>query len=95
MLIGGAASLPNAVSYLSREAEILGKTIDEGRITDEVSDKVKEIKIAVEQVHAQCEQMKISEPAKFAMIDQHQFMLSDILKRIASFQRMLFTKKYL
>ncbi|MEZ5388178.1 MAG: hypothetical protein R3F13_21945, partial [Prosthecobacter sp.] len=95
MLIGGAASLPNAVSYLSREAEILGNTIEEGRITDEVSAKVKEIKIAVEQVHAQCEQMKISEPAKFAMIDQHQFMLSDLLKRIASFQRMLFTKKYL
>ncbi len=95
MLIGGAASLPNAVTYLSREAEILGNTIEEGRITDEVTQKLKEIKIAVEQVHAQCEQMKISEPAKFAMIDQHQFMLSDVLKRIASFQRMLFTKKYL
>jgi type II secretory pathway component GspD/PulD (secretin) len=95
MLIGGSASLPNTVSYLSREAEILGNTIEEGRITDEVTQKVKEIKIAVEQVHAQCEQMKLSEPAKFAMIDQHQLMLSDILKRIAASQRLMFTKKYL
>lgn len=95
MLVGGAASLPNTVSYLSREAEILGNTIEEGRITDEVAQKVKEIKIAVEQVHAQCEQMKISEPDKFSMIDQHQLMLADILKRIGASQRMLFTKKYL
>jgi len=39
--------------------------------------------------------MKLSEPAKFAMIDQHQLMLKTILQRLASFQRTLFTKKYL
>lgn len=95
MLMGGASSLPNAVAYLSRECETLGNTIDEGRITDEVSQKLKELKIAVDQVLAQCEQLKISEPAKFSLIDQQQASLRTILERIAYFQRMMFSKKYL
>ena len=94
-LLGGSQALPNTVAYLSREAEKLGNTIQESRITDEVGQKLKELKIAVERVHAQCEDMKLSEPAKFAMIDQHQQMLKTILQRLASFQRTLFTKKYL
>ena len=94
-LLGGSRSLPDTVAYLSREAEKLGNTIDEGRITDEVSRKLKELKIAVEQVSAQCETLKLSEPAKFAMIDQHQLLLRNILDRLAYFQRTLFTKKYL
>lgn len=94
-LIGGSKALPNTVAYLSREAETLGNTIQESRITDDVARKLKELKIAVEQVHAQCENLKLSEPANFAMIDQHQLMLSNILERLAYFQRMMFTKKYL
>jgi hypothetical protein len=94
-LIGGSAALPNTVASLSREAEKLGNTIEESRITDDVGQKLKELKIAVTQVHAQCETLKLSEPAKFAMIDQHQLLLKDILERLAYFQRALFTKKYL
>lgn len=94
-LIGGSKALPNTVAYLSREAETLGNTIQESRITDDVARKLKELKIAVEQVHAQCENMKLSEPANFAMIDQHQLMLKNILERLAYFQRLMFTKKYL
>lgn len=94
-LIGGSAALPKTVEYLSREAEILGNTIKESRITPEVGQKLKELKIAVERVYEQCDSMKLSEPAKFVMIDQHQQMLKTILERLASFQRTLFTKKYL
>lgn len=94
-LIGGSAALPNTVAYLSREAEKLGNTIEESRITDDVGQKLKELKTAVTQVHAQCETLKLSEPAKFAMIDQHQLLLKNILERLAYFQRVLFTKKYL
>jgi type II secretory pathway component GspD/PulD (secretin) len=94
-LVGGSAALPRTVEYLSREAEILGNTVKESRITPELTQKLKELKIAVERVAQQCENMKISEPAKFGMIDQHQQMLKNILKRLESFQRTLFTKKYL
>lgn len=94
-LVGGGAALPKTVEYLSREAEILGNTIQESRITDDVTRKMKELKIAVDQVYAQCENMKLTEPAKFAMIDQHQLMLKNVMDRLAYFQRVMFTKKYL
>lgn len=94
-LVGGSAALPDAVAYLSREAEILGNTVKESRITPELTQKIKELKVAVERINAQCESMKISEPSKFAMIDQQQQTLKIVLERIASFQRTLFTKKYL
>lgn len=94
-LLGGSAALPDAVAYLSREAEILGNTVKESRITPELTQKIKELKVAVERINAQCESMKISEPSKFAMIDQQQQTLKIVLERIASFQRTLFTKKYL
>ena len=93
-LVGGSAALPDTVAYLSREAEILGNTVKESRITPELSQKLKELKIAVERVDLQCDNMKLSEPSKFVMIDQHQQMLKTILKRLESFQRTLFTKKY-
>jgi hypothetical protein len=94
LLVGGSAALPNTAAYLSREGEKLGNTIEEGRITDEVSRKLKELKIAVEQVLQQCESMKLAEPAKFSMIEQHELMLKNTLERLVHFQRMLFTKKY-
>ncbi|WP_395746715.1 type II secretion system protein GspD [Prosthecobacter sp.] len=94
-LVGGSAALPKTVEYLSREAEILGNTIKESRITPELSQKLKELKIAVERVEQQCDSMKLSEPAKFGMIDQAQQSLRTILKRLESFQGILFKKKYL
>jgi hypothetical protein len=94
LLVGGSAALPNTASYLSREGEKLGNTIEEGRITDEVGQKLKELKLAVEQVLQQCESMKLTEPAKFSMIEQHELMLKNTLERLVHFQRLLFTKKY-
>ncbi|MDI1314295.1 hypothetical protein [Prosthecobacter sp.] len=94
-LVGGSAALPKTVQYLSREAEILGNTVKESRITPELGQKLKELKIAVERVEAQCDNMKISEPARFGMIDEQQQMLRTILKRLESFQTTMFKKKYL
>jgi type II secretory pathway component GspD/PulD (secretin) len=93
-LVGGSAALPKAVDYLSREAEILGNTIKESRITPEIRQKLKELKIAVERVEKQCDNMKLSEPANFVMIDQHQHMLKTILKRLESFASILFKKEH-
>jgi Flp pilus assembly secretin CpaC len=93
-LVGGSSALPKTVEYLSREAEILGNTIKESRITPEVRQKLKELKIAVSRVEEQCENMKLSEPAQFAMIEQHQQMLGAILKRLESFASILFKKEH-
>ncbi|WP_395752425.1 type II secretion system protein GspD [Prosthecobacter sp.] len=94
-LIGGSAALPKAVDYFTRESEILGNTIKESRITPEVKQKLKELKIAVQRVDEQCENMKLSEPAKFVLIDQQQHLLRNILKRLESFGSILFKKEHL
>jgi Flp pilus assembly secretin CpaC len=94
-LAAGVKDLPNASAYLSREADKLENTINEARITDETGQKLRELKIAVDQVIVQCQQLKLSQPDQYAAIDQNELVLGGILQRIAQMQRMLFSKKYL
>lgn len=93
-LVGGPKSLPNAVSYLERETDILHHTIYESRITPEETRKVKELKIAVEQLHAQCDIMKQQYPGDYAQINAHQQKLAALLARNQQMARLLFSKKY-
>ncbi len=94
-LAHGVRDLPNAASYLSREADKLENTIKESRFTDETSQKVRELKVATEQLISQCEQLKLSDPAQFASIDQNQLVFQGILQRITKMSRLMFTKKHL
>ncbi len=93
-IIGGPASLPNAVAYLTRETDILHHTIYEGRITPDESRKVKELKIAVEQLDAQCEVLKQQYPDQGALIYTNQQQLKGLLDRNQQMARLLFSKKY-
>lgn len=93
-LIGGPESLPNAVAYLTRETDILHHTIYEGRITPDETRKVKELKIAVEQLDAQCESLKLQYPGQLNLIYSHQQKLKGLLDRNQQMARLLFSKKY-
>ncbi|MDZ4289727.1 MAG: hypothetical protein U0984_17305 [Prosthecobacter sp.] len=93
-LIGGPAALPNAVSFLERETDILYHIINEGRITPEEPKKVKELKIAVEQLHAQCDIMKQQYPGDLALIEAHQQQLQDLIIRNHNIGKLLLSKKY-
>ena len=93
-LAKGVDDLPNAAAYLSREADKLENTVNEGMIVDETSQKLRELKVAVNQVIVQCEQMKISQPHLYAKIDQNQLVLQGVLQRISQITRIMFTKKY-
>lgn len=93
-LIGGPSSLPNAVSYLTRETDILYHTIYESRITPDESRKLKELKIAIEQLDAQCEILKAQYPAQQAQVYSHQQQLKALLDRNQQMARLLFSKKY-
>lgn len=93
-IIGGPSSLPNAVSYLTRETDILHHTIYEGRITPDESRKLKELKIAVEQLDAQCLVLKQQYPNDYATIYSHQQQLKALLDRNQQMARLLFSKKY-
>lgn len=93
-LIGGPKSLPNAVSYLERETDILHHTIFEARITPDESRKLKEMKIAIDQLFAQCDIMRVQYPSDLVSIDSHQQRLKKLQARHAELARLLFTKKY-
>lgn len=93
-LKGGPKALPNAVAYLTRETDILHHTIYEGRITPDESRKLKELKIAVEQLDGQCEILKQQYPSDYATIYDHQQKLKELLDRNQQMARLLFSKKY-
>jgi hypothetical protein len=93
-LIGGPRSLPNAVTYLERETDILHHTITESRITEDESRKAKELKVAIEQLRAQCDIMKVQYPGDLALIEAHQQQLSGLLVRNQEIGRLLWSKKY-
>lgn len=93
-LIGGPRSLPNAVAYLQRETDILHHTIYESRITEDESRKVKELKIAIEQINGQCEILKQQYPNDYALIYDNQQQLKALLDRNQQMAKLLFSKKY-
>jgi hypothetical protein len=93
-LFGGPGALPNAVSFLEREADILHRTISEGRITADEPRKVRELKIAVQQIHSQCDVMKQQYPGDQALIDAHQHQLRGLIIRCDQLTKLLSSKKY-
>ena len=93
-LAKGAKDLPNASRYLSREADKLENIVNENLITDETGQKLRELKIATEQLISQCEQLKLSSPGDYAVIDQNELVLKGLLDRIGRITRTMFSKKY-
>ena len=94
-LAGGMKDLPNAVAFLHREADKLEATINESRILPDTNQKIRELKIATDQMIAQCQQMKAAAPASFASIDQQELVLQGILTRLSRMARALFSKNHL
>jgi hypothetical protein len=93
-LAKGAKDLPNASRYLSREADKLENIVNENLITDETGQKLRELKIATEQLISQCEQLKLSSPGDYTVIDQNELVLKGVLDRIGRITRTMFSKKY-
>lgn len=94
VVVGGPAALPNAVAYLQRETDILHHTIYESRITPDESRKVRELKLAVDHLHGQCEAMKLQYPAQAAQVYANQQQLKALQDRNAEMAKLLFSKKY-
>ncbi len=93
-VVGGPSALPNAVAFLRRETDILHHTIYESRITPDESRKVRELKVALDHLDAQCEAMKLQYPAQAAQIYAQQMQLKELLDRNQQMARLLFSKKY-
>lgn len=94
VLVGGLPALSNAVSYLERETDILHHTLYESRITPDESRKLKELKIAVDQITLNCDSLRSQNPGQAALIDAHHQRLKKLQVRCQELARLLFTKKY-
>lgn len=93
-LIGGVEALPNAIDFIEREYSILYNTIEESRITDEESNKLRELRAATEQLHAQAEGLKIAYPNRAGEIYPYQQRMDTMLGKLTALARLLFSKKY-
>jgi len=93
-LIGGVESLPNAVSYLERETDILHHTIYESRITPDESRKLKELKIAIDQIYLNCDSLRLQHPGQAGQIDASQVRIQKLQTRHRELARLMFSKKY-
>ncbi|MEQ1750956.1 MAG: hypothetical protein ABL974_16125, partial [Prosthecobacter sp.] len=93
-LMGGPNALPNAVSYLERESDILHHTISESRITADETRKLKELKIAIDHLDMECDTMRLQYPGDLGTIDVHQARLKKLQTRHQEMGRLLFSKKY-
>jgi hypothetical protein len=93
-LVGGLPALSNAVSYLERETDILHHTLYESRITPDESRKLKELKIAVDQITLNCDSLRSQNPGQAAMIDALHQRLKKLQTRCQELARLLFNKKY-
>jgi hypothetical protein len=86
--------LPNASRYLSRETDKLENLVNQNLITEETGQKLRELKVATEQLAEQCQQLKLTHHSDFAIIDQNELVLKGVLDRIGRETRKMFTKKY-
>lgn len=93
-LVGGVEALPNAISYLERETDILHHTIYESRITADESRKLRELKIAIDQIAANCEGLRLHYPGQTAAIDAGHQRVVKLQSRQQELARLLFSKKY-
>lgn len=93
-LANGPQDLPNASRYLSRETDKLENLVNENLITEETGQKLRELKVATQQLVDQCQQLKLTHPGDFAVIDQNELVLKGVLDRIGRVTRTMFTKKY-
>ncbi|MCA1963047.1 MAG: type II and III secretion system protein, partial [Prosthecobacter sp.] len=89
-LIGGVNALPNATSYLERETDILHHTIYESRITPDESRKLRELKIAIDQMVANAQALLQQQPGQASMIQSHLQRLQKLQRRHQELARLLF-----
>ena len=93
-LANAPPDLPYASRYLSRETDKLENLVNQNLITEETGQKLRELKVATEQLAEQCQQLKLTHHSDFAIIDQNELVLKGVLDRIGRETRKMFTKKY-
>ncbi|MCB1224941.1 MAG: hypothetical protein KDK99_03935 [Verrucomicrobiales bacterium] len=94
-LVGGADSVPNAVSYLQREFDVLHQTVHEARGTDEDTEKLKELGVAVDHLRTQVEQLQLSQPSRSTELGRYLQQLGQIRRQMSELRYEMFKRKHL
>lgn len=93
-LVGGPSAVPNSVSYLTRECDVIQATIDENRATETESKKLTEMKIALNQLEAQVDAMAPQHPAQANIFTQATIDISALHSRVGKMKQQVLKKAY-
>lgn len=93
-LTGGPDAVANAVAYLSRECKVIQNTIDESRQTHEDSQKLTDMKKALNTLEAQIEQMSVQYPDKAPVLSEHLIKISEMHGWVSQMKVQMLKKAY-
>jgi len=93
-LAGGPDAVKNAVDYLERECQVLDRTIKEARHRSEDSQKLTDMKKALNTLEQQVEQMSAQYPDKAAMLSGELVRISQLQSMVSSMKVQTWKKAY-
>jgi hypothetical protein len=93
-LAGGPDAVKNAVDYLERECEVIERTIREARSRKEESQKLTDMKKALNTLEQQIEQMGVQYPDKAAMLSTELTRVSALQSKVSSLKMLVLKKAY-
>jgi hypothetical protein len=93
-LAGGPQAVPEAIDYLERESKILERTIDEARQTEADSQKLTDMKKALNTMSDQVERMSEQYPDQNAQLSQSLVRISELQEKVSRLKMVALKKSY-
>lgn len=93
-LAGGPDAVNNAIDYLDRECQVLDKTIREARNRPEDSQKLTDMKKALNTLEQQVEMMAVQYPDKAPMLSDALVRISKLQSQVSSMKMLVLKKAY-
>lgn len=94
LLTGGPDAVPNAVDYLARECKVIQNTIDEARQTPTDSQKLTDMKKALNMLENQIEQMSVQYPDKAPALSEQLVKISELHSWVSNMKMLMLKKAY-
>ncbi len=93
-LQGGIDALPNAIAYLKRSADELGKTIEESRGTKEDYGRLDELEAALKKLESEVKGYTKEYPGRWNELNRYKWQIGGLLDEVSRHRRALRKKAY-
>ncbi len=93
-LAGGASALPGAVEYMTRELDTITAVISEGRADEDDSQKLTDMRVALNHLEAQCDTLSSQYPDSWKTINKAKYDLGKLKDRVGSLKRTIIKNGY-